>query len=75
MRALMDTVEPNATSWADYTGAVSAVVARLVRAWPESRRAIGNSVRFRSTAERGKKFKDPFGDLRQRRSGPRSRLG
>ncbi|KAL2023225.1 hypothetical protein VTK56DRAFT_3348 [Thermocarpiscus australiensis] len=57
LRTLMDTADADATFWADYTGAVTAVVAMLVRRWPRSQQAIKSNVRFRSASERGKNLK------------------
>ncbi|KAK4151672.1 Ppx/GppA phosphatase family-domain-containing protein [Chaetomidium leptoderma] len=56
LRALMDAANPDATFWADYTGAVTAAMATLIRRWPKSQRAIKNNVRFRATMERGKRL-------------------
>ncbi|KAL2271280.1 hypothetical protein VTJ83DRAFT_651 [Remersonia thermophila] len=57
LRSLMDTADPEATFWADYTGAVTAAVVTLVRTWPKTPGAIRDRIRFRATAEHGKKLK------------------
>ncbi|KAL1841607.1 hypothetical protein VTJ49DRAFT_2300 [Mycothermus thermophilus] len=57
LRSLMDTADPDATFWADYTGAVTAALASLVRAWPKTPGAIRERIRFQATAEHGKKLK------------------
>ncbi|KAH6650640.1 Ppx/GppA phosphatase family-domain-containing protein [Chaetomium tenue] len=54
LRALMDAADPDATFWADYTGAVTAAMAALVKNWPKTQRAIQDKISFRSTAEQGK---------------------
>ncbi|KAG7292962.1 hypothetical protein NEMBOFW57_003007 [Staphylotrichum longicolle] len=57
LQALMDARDPDATFWADYTGAVTAVMATLIRRWPKTPQAIKDNIRFRSFAEHGKKYK------------------
>ena len=73
LRTLMDSADPDASFWADYTGAVTEVMATLLRRWPKSKQSIKDTVmyvvprmhlweilteyRFRATSERGKKLK------------------
>ncbi|KAK4240969.1 Ppx/GppA phosphatase family-domain-containing protein [Achaetomium macrosporum] len=57
LRALMEAADPDAPFWADYTGAVTGAMALLIRRWPKTQHAIKHTVRFRSTAEHGKKLK------------------
>ncbi|KAK0734003.1 Ppx/GppA phosphatase family-domain-containing protein [Lasiosphaeria miniovina] len=57
LRALVGAADPDALLWADYLGAATAALARVVPAWPKSRQAIDNSIRFRCTSESGKKLK------------------
>ncbi|KAK4034159.1 Ppx/GppA phosphatase family-domain-containing protein [Parachaetomium inaequale] len=57
LRALMDAADPDASFWADYTGSVTAAMVALVKRWPRTPRAIQDKVRFRATAEHGKKLK------------------
>ncbi|KAK3906762.1 Ppx/GppA phosphatase family-domain-containing protein [Staphylotrichum tortipilum] len=55
LRALMDSADPDASFWADYTGAVTAAMATLLRRWPKTQRSIRDTITFRATSERGKK--------------------
>jgi retrograde regulation protein 2 len=74
LRALMDAADPDASFWADYTGAVTAAMAAIVKRLPGTPHAIQDKVRyvggsipflrhsnrrvrFRATAEQGKKLK------------------
>ncbi|GAB1310503.1 retrograde regulation protein 2 [Madurella fahalii] len=57
LRALMDAVDPDAVFWADFTGAVTAAMATVIRRWPRTQRTLKDSVKFRSTVEHGKKLK------------------
>ncbi|KAK4105580.1 hypothetical protein N658DRAFT_492061 [Parathielavia hyrcaniae] len=57
LRALMDAADPDATFWADYTGAVTATIARLLRTWPQAPSVLTSNVRFQSVAEHGKNMK------------------
>ncbi|KAL2126949.1 hypothetical protein VTI74DRAFT_11578 [Chaetomium olivicolor] len=57
LRILMEAADPDSTFWADYTGAVSAAMAMLVRPWPGTRSTLKDTVRFQSNAEHDKKLK------------------
>ncbi len=46
LSALMDAADPDATFWADYTGAVTAAMAAVFRRWPKSQRAIKDNIRY-----------------------------
>ncbi|KAH6619224.1 Ppx/GppA phosphatase family-domain-containing protein [Chaetomium sp. MPI-SDFR-AT-0129] len=56
LRALIESADPAANFWADYTGAVTAAVVALVKRWPSSKQAIQDKIRFRSTVEDGNPF-------------------
>ena len=45
LRALMDAADPDATFWADYTGAVTAAMATVIRRWPKTQRALKDRIR------------------------------
>lgn len=45
LRALMLATDLDAVFWADYTGAVTAVMAMLIRSWPKTQRAITNTLK------------------------------
>lgn len=45
LRALLDSVDPEAVFWADYIGAVSAVLATILPSWPRSQQNISEHVR------------------------------
>jgi retrograde regulation protein 2 len=46
LRALMDAADPDATFWADYTGAVTATIASVVRTWPKEQSVIKDTIRY-----------------------------
>jgi retrograde regulation protein 2 len=46
LRALIDAADPDATFWADYTGAVTATMASVLRTWPKKQSVIKDTVRY-----------------------------
>ena len=46
LRALMDSADPDTSFWADYTGAVTAAVAMLIRTWPKTQHTIKDNIRY-----------------------------
>lgn len=46
LRVLVDSADPDTSFWADYTGAVTAALAMLVRTWPKTQHAIGDNIRY-----------------------------
>lgn len=46
MRALMDSADPDATFWADFTGAVTAAMTTVIRRWPKTQQAIKDTIRY-----------------------------
>ncbi|KAK4193370.1 Ppx/GppA phosphatase family-domain-containing protein [Podospora australis] len=55
LRELADKADPDATFWADYTGAVTAALASVVQAWPKTQDSIKEAITFRSSLEKGKR--------------------
>jgi len=51
LRALVDAADPDATFWADYTGAVTAAMATLIRRWPKTPQAIKDNIRCRGNID------------------------
>jgi retrograde regulation protein 2 len=51
LRSLMDAVDPDATFWADYTGAVTAALTTLVKAWPKAPGTVQKRIRYGCSAE------------------------
>ena len=41
-----DSADPDTSFWADYTGAVTAAVATLIRTWPKTQHAIKDNIRY-----------------------------
>ncbi|KAK3695111.1 Ppx/GppA phosphatase family-domain-containing protein [Podospora appendiculata] len=57
LRALVHAADPDATFWADYMGAVTAALTRLVTTWPRSQGVVEDHIRFQVTTQSGKKLK------------------
>jgi retrograde regulation protein 2 len=45
LKAIMEAADPGATFWADFTGAVTAALAMVLRKWPRTRRSIQDNIR------------------------------
>ncbi|KAK3337231.1 Ppx/GppA phosphatase family-domain-containing protein [Cercophora scortea] len=56
LRALVDAADPDATFWADYMGAVTAALTRLVTTWPRNQGVVDDHIRFQVTTQSGKKL-------------------
>ncbi|KAK4170270.1 putative retrograde regulation protein [Cladorrhinum sp. PSN259] len=57
LRDLILNADPDGTFWADYTGAVTATLVAIVKAWPTARGTLKDIISFQSVEEKGKRYK------------------
>ncbi|RBQ93662.1 hypothetical protein VDGD_03076 [Verticillium dahliae] len=58
LKRLLGDIDAEAPFWADYLGAVAAVLVDIVPAWPRSLDAMTTNIRFEATADKTKKERD-----------------
>lgn len=51
LRALLDAADADAAFWADYIGAVAAVMTSVVPAWPRAAKRLEEAIRFQATSD------------------------
>ncbi|KAM0276129.1 hypothetical protein ACHAQH_007055 [Verticillium albo-atrum] len=58
LKRLVSDIDDEAPFWADYLGAVAAVLVDIIPAWPRSVDAIASDLRFEATTDKTKKERD-----------------